>query len=115
MSIERPSTPLLPQCTRRSSSPRTCQGLSVTLFYGDANQTIDWCRSDGGTCFKRLPPVVPYGLMIFVIPACLIGAGAAHWLRRQGNAKREPIFTRNRSNDPSVIEGEYRVLDERRR
>jgi Flp pilus assembly protein TadB len=54
-------------------------------------------------------------LVIFVIPACLIGAGAAHWLRRQANAKREPIFTRNRPNDPNVIEGEYRVHDERRR
>jgi hypothetical protein len=52
-------------------------------------------------------------LVIFVIPACLIGAGAAHWLR-SGNPKREPIFTRNRPTDSNVIEGEYRVLDERR-
>ncbi|MBV9113756.1 MAG: hypothetical protein JOY67_13135 [Hyphomicrobiales bacterium] len=55
-------------------------------------------------------------LAIFIIPACLIGAGAAHWLGRSGNSAREPIFTRNRwPPDPNVIEGEYRVLDERRR
>ena len=55
-------------------------------------------------------------LAIFIIPACLIGAGAAHWLGRTGTSSREPIFTRNRRPyDPNVIEGEYRVLDERRR
>jgi hypothetical protein len=54
-------------------------------------------------------------LAIFTIPACLIGAGAAHWLGRSGNSTREPIFTRNRPSDPNVIEGEYRVLNERRR
>jgi hypothetical protein len=54
-------------------------------------------------------------LAIVVIPACLIGAGAAHWLRRSGGASREPIFTRRRGADPNIIEGEYRVLDETRR
>jgi len=55
-------------------------------------------------------------LAIFIIPACLIGAGAAHWLGRSSKSAREPIFTRNRHPyDPNVIEGEYRVLDERRR
>jgi hypothetical protein len=55
------------------------------------------------------------GLALFVIPACLIGAAAAHWLGRSGSPTREPIFTRNRPHDPNVIEGEYRVLDERHR
>jgi hypothetical protein len=54
-------------------------------------------------------------LAMIVIPACLIGAGAAHWLKRSGKASREPIFTRHRPSDPNVIEGEYRVLDEPRR
>jgi hypothetical protein len=54
-------------------------------------------------------------LAIFIIPACLIGAGAARWLARPAAGSREPIFTRNRPSDPNVIEGEYRVLDERRR
>jgi hypothetical protein len=54
-------------------------------------------------------------LAIFILPACLIGAGAAQWLGRSGSSTREPIFTRNRPHDPNVIEGEYRVLDERHR
>jgi hypothetical protein len=54
-------------------------------------------------------------LALLIIPACLIGAGAAHWLARPGNSPREPIFVRDRPTDPNIIEGEYRVLDETRR
>ena len=54
-------------------------------------------------------------LAVIAIPACLIGAGAAHWFGRAGRSSGEPIFTRNRRADPNVIEGEYRVLDEGRR
>jgi hypothetical protein len=54
-------------------------------------------------------------LAAIVIPICLIGAGAAHWFGRSGNSSREPIFTQRRPADPNIIEGEYRVLDKKRR
>jgi hypothetical protein len=54
-------------------------------------------------------------LAAIIIPVCLIGAGAAHWFGRSDKSSREPIFTPRRSADPNIIEGEYRVLDEKRR
>ncbi|SDR50912.1 hypothetical protein SAMN05444161_4941 [Rhizobiales bacterium GAS191] len=54
-------------------------------------------------------------LAAIIIPVCLIGAGAAHWFGKSGNSAREPIFTPRRAADPNIIEGEYRVLDEKRR
>jgi len=53
-------------------------------------------------------------LAVLIIPACLIGAGAAHWFARRGAPRGEPISTR-RPADPNIIEGEYRVLDEKHR
>jgi hypothetical protein len=53
-------------------------------------------------------------LALIVIPACLIGAGAARWFGNSGNGAREPVFTR-RPADANIIEGEYRVIDKERR
>jgi hypothetical protein len=55
----------------------------------------------------------PAGLALLAIPACLIGAAAARWLGQPRGGAREPIFTRHRSADAKVIDGEYRVLTER--
>lgn len=52
-------------------------------------------------------------LALFVIPACLIGAGAAHFLRGGASQYRDRPLPRD--HDANVIEGEYRVLDGRRR
>jgi hypothetical protein len=53
-------------------------------------------------------------LALLAIPAILIGAVAAHFLGGARPAFRdERAFARDR--DPNIIEGEYRVLDERRR
>jgi hypothetical protein len=53
-------------------------------------------------------------LALLAIPAILIGAGAAHFLGRgRPSFHEERSFPRDQ--DPNVIEGEYRVLDERRR
>jgi hypothetical protein len=54
-------------------------------------------------------------LALVIIPVCLIGAGAAHWFGKSDPSAHEPIFTRRRPADPSIIEGEYRVLDKESR
>ncbi|MFI5013393.1 MAG: hypothetical protein ACHQAY_13710 [Hyphomicrobiales bacterium] len=54
-------------------------------------------------------------LAAIIIPVALLGAAAAHWFGKPRNPSHEPIFTRDRPYDPNIIEGEYRVLDEKRR